>query len=419
MADRPDLAEFDLVVACSVWPRSAAQTARVRALAGEHVDWDRVARIAVRHGVSALVVDALEQADIAVPDRLLRVARRRVTATLRQAGEAVRLRKCFADADIPVLFLKGTALAVRLFGRIELRDAVDIDLAVAADNLPSAWRILDQAGYRRIIPRQELSPETRRLFVWAAKDSFHRHGDHGMVVELHWRLSDDLPDPGVPPLRRWQEVAAMRGEPLATLADEELFIYLCTHGAAHLWARLKWLVDVGAMISASDDGGMRYWARAQASGAGRAAASAFFLLNELMGRPLPEGFPVSRPLRVQALNWLTLRVIRAGDGERDLADTAYRGWAELTAKLLIAPGMANLLSVVRRVLFSAEDIGALGLPMALSFLYPLLRIPLLIVRRWRRSARRSTGYREPKPVNRVLTVRARISMSIQKVKRLI
>jgi hypothetical protein len=379
--------EFALVMVCSVWPRTPAQLARVRAVAPLIVDWNRVARIAARHGVSGFVVDALERADIATPDMLLRAARRSARVALHQAGETLRLQRCFVDAAIPLLFLKGTSLASRLYGQIGIRDAVDIDIAVPVEHLEQAWQVLDRAGYERGIPRRALSPAARRMFVWAAKDSFHRHREHGLVVELHWRLSDDLPEPEVPPAQRWQRVALPPGEQLATLRNEELFIYLCTHGAAHLWARAKWLADVGAMIAASDDGGAQYWSRAHATGAGRAAASAFLLLHELMGHPLPENFPASRSWRVGLLNRLALRVIEAGGGERDLAGTPYRGWAELAAKLLIAPRAANRLAVIRRILISGEDIGALGLPLSLGFLYPLLRVPLLVARRWRRSAR--------------------------------
>jgi hypothetical protein len=105
-----------------------------------------------------------------------------------------------------------------------------------------------------------------------------------------------------------------------------------------------------------------------------------------MGMPLPINFPASRSWRVRLLNRLALSAIEAGGGARDLAGTPYRGWAELVAKLLIAPGAAARLAVARRILISAEDIGMLGLPVVLSFLYPLLRVPLLVIRRWRRTA---------------------------------
>lgn len=43
---------------------------------------------------------------------------------------------------------------------------------------------------------------------------------------------------------------------LRTLGDEDLFAYLCIHGALHWWNRLKWLADVNAMLASTPKGGV-------------------------------------------------------------------------------------------------------------------------------------------------------------------
>jgi microcystin-dependent protein len=381
-----------LVMNYCIAPPSPVRAERLRA-PGSGIDGVLLAGVAVRHGVAGMVAEAMRHAGLAVPERLARAARGSGIAALRQAGEALRLEALFAGATIPVLFLKGTTLARRAYGAIGLRDAADIDLVVAPDDVERAWRLMAEAGYVTLIPRRRLTTGARRAFVWAAKDSCHRHTAHGFVVELHWRLSDDLADPRLPHRHLWQSVEVTSGRSLATLGDEALFVYLCTHGAAHLWARLKWLADIGALVATSPDGGIRYWRAAQEAGAERAAASALLLAHHLLETPLPPGFVAPRSLRLQWLNALALRALTAGGGARDLAATPYRGWAELTAKLLIAPRVGNRLAIVRRILISGEDIGELALPGALGFLYPLLRLPLLVRRRVRRAARHGVAAR--------------------------
>jgi hypothetical protein len=332
-----------------------------------------------------LVAEGLHGAAIDLPDPLARVARRRGLAALRQAEEALRLDALFAAANLPVLFLKGTALAQRAYGAIGIREAVDIDLAVARADVDRAWRILREAGYGPDIPRKPLAGFARRSFLWAAKDSLHRHPAHDIPVELHWRLSDDLRDPAVPPRRGWQRIALSADRTLATLGDDALFVYLCVHGAAHGWARLKWLADVAALVSQSPDGGVGFWRAGRSAGAETAVASALTLAHRLLALPLPDGFRPPDSRRLRWLNRLAIAIMTAGGGARELEASPYRGWAELAAKLLVAPGPGNRLAVLRRLLVSGEDVGALALPALLSPAYPLLRVPLWLVRRARRA----------------------------------
>ncbi|WP_033919720.1 nucleotidyltransferase family protein [Sphingomonas sp. 37zxx] len=380
-----ETAEFALVRACIASP-IGMQGDIIRRLA-ETADPGRLVAIAGRHGVTGLVAEALSIAGAAVPPRLALIARKRGFAALRQADTALALQAALRQAGVAVLTLKGTALAQLLYGRIGIRESVDIDLVVAPACVVQSWQVLAMMGFDQVTPRCRRDGSIPPLYLWAAKDSIHRHRDTGMLVELHWRLSDDLACDALPPPAAWQAVAIDRGRALMTLRDEDLFVYLCTHGAAHGWARLKWLADIAAMTAATADGGARYWQVAQAAGSERAAASALLLANRLLGAPLPAGFAY-RSRRVALLNRMAIRIMTAGGGMRELSMTPYRGWVEFTAKSLIAPHRRNILAIARRVLLSGDDIGMLALPRGLAFLYPILRVPMLMARRIRRAGQR-------------------------------
>ncbi len=271
-----------------------------------------------------------------------------------------------------------------LYGTLGIRDSVDIDIAVSPDMVGGGWGVLVHAGYTVKIPERRLSGAALKMFLTVAKDSFHRH-PKGMIVELHWRLSDDLADPSVPPPETWRRVEMAPNQNLAMLDDEALFVYLCVHGAGHGWARLKWLADIGTMLANSDDGGNAYWHAARRVRAHRAAASGIMLSHRLFAIACPSDFSAPRSLRLWLLLKLADRTITAGGSARDLSATRYRGWVEFTAKLLIAPTWRSLITTIRRLAISGEDIGRLALPGECGWLYPVLRIPMLVRRRLQRS----------------------------------
>jgi len=376
----PDMQAFDLVCAC------LAPAGRALPDLGT-VDPGLLARVARRHQVSALVAARLEEAGQAVPDVLVRQAEAARRRALRQMGTALDLADTLERSGIPVVLLKGVALSQQAFGSPLLRGAVDIDLLVCPEDVAAAWAVLADAGWRQVTPPTPLAGARLALFCRAAKDSLHRYPQTGQVLELHWRLSDEMAKPLMPPLEALESLALAPGRSVRVLDEAALFLYLCTHGAAHGWARIKWLADVAALLHRSPDGGARLWAHAAGAGGRIAAGSAVILARELFGLVPPPGFVRPRGVRIAGVLWLARRIMRAGDGARELEATPWRGWAEMLAKLLVAAGWRGRLAVLRRLALAGEDIAQVALPKGLIWLYPVLRVPLLVQRRtarWRR-----------------------------------
>ncbi|WP_086736890.1 nucleotidyltransferase family protein [Erythrobacter colymbi] len=376
-------AALDLVCAClapgtRVLPDAAA------------VDPALLARVARRHQVSALVAARLSEAGVPVPEPLRSQAERARHRALRQLGFTLDLVDALASRGVPAVPVKGVVLSQQVFGSPLLRGAVDVDMLVRPGDVGTAWEVLARVGFRQITPSSRIGGARLALFCRAAKDSLHRHPESGQVVELHWRLSDEMAEPSMPPEDSLATVVPAPGRPVRVLGEEVLFVYLCTHGAAHGWARLKWLADVAALLHGSTDGGTVLWAAACRAGAGVAAGSAILLAQELFGLAPPPGFVPPRGLRIAAVLWIARRIIRAGEGARELETTPWRGWAEMLAKLLVAAGWRARLAVFRRLALAGEDIAQVPLPRGLFWLYPVLRVPLLVRRRtmrWRQLRR--------------------------------
>ena len=336
--------EFDLVVECCRRAFAGDGGGRLEVLAG-HADWPLVLRLARRHRVEALVWDALRAID-ALPGREADALRADAAAiaehNLRAAQESALLKEAFSRAEIPLLFVKGLTLAALAYPQPYLKMGWDIDLLVPPGSIRDAAEVLQSNGYAAIEPRSG-APEKIARWHRTRKESTWRNAERGMVVDLHHRLADNprlIPAIGMESPRQLVEIAD--GIALPTLPDEELFAYLCVHGASSAWFRLKWITDLAAFVN-HRGGGIEQWYRSsQRLGAGRSADQALLLADRLFG--LLAGSPLAAELgRRQASRWLADAAYGQLAGPRALAEPTERplgtGMIHLTQFLLL-PGAA-------------------------------------------------------------------------------
>ncbi len=343
------------------------------------LDGAKLAAIARRHQVVPLVVEALKRCNLSIPPAL--AASHDPLAPLRSAREAIRLHTLLTADGIEPVFLKGSTLAMLAYGAIDRRQFSDIDLLVRPTDARRAAIVLENAGYRAIDGADgDLAGRVARMAP-LAKDMEIRHPGNGQIVELHWRMTDNSSERLVWDCEAIQWVDLAPGAAVPTLATDALFAYICNHGAPHLWARLRWLADVAALLAREPDGGNRLWHAAVARHQTRAAASAILLAGRFFGTPPPPSFSAPRSLRLRLLVALSQRTIEAGDGTAELARSRWRGWAEMTGKLLVASSAGDLAGWARRLLFSASDEDDADRSRFWYVLQPLQRIPKLLRRR--------------------------------------
>jgi hypothetical protein len=335
--------EFAFLVACCRWPRSPAGDEEVRALAAG-ADWDAVLAAAGRHRVEGFVHDAVTRSAVAPPPtvagRLAAQASGIARENLFYAAEALRLSLRFAGAGIAHLFVKGVTLNVLAFGTLALKRSCDIDLLVEPEDYAAACATLGEADYSCFHPPgADLGAILR--YAAAEKDSAWRHEPTGIKLELHQRLTVNpmlLPDVGArsPSL----DVAIAPGVTLPTLARNELFAYLCVHGALTAWSRLKWLVDLAALVSGADEDGLeRLCRRAAALAPGRATAQALLLAERLFGIRLPAS--LSEELRADRANrYLERAAIHAmtAGGAREIDEQPLASARLNLSVLMLQPG---------------------------------------------------------------------------------
>lgn len=203
-------------------------------------------------GVAALVGYGLD-GQAGVPEALRRplldLCRDRAMTALVRRGRLGGVLRALRAADIPVLVLKGAALAKWLYPKPYLRETSDVDLLFASRS----------DAMRAAVALQPLG------FAVPAPPTRFRHGvsspsaDGQMDLDLHWALSDWPLLAGLPdfdalladsvPLPGLEAGAHGLGAPHALL-------HACVHRASNLSAglgdRLKWLYDLHLLAARLD-----------------------------------------------------------------------------------------------------------------------------------------------------------------------
>jgi hypothetical protein len=379
--------EFRLAAACCRWP-SESRNAAVRAAAANLINWDDFLRIARRQRISGLVHDALLSAGIECPapvaEEFARQAQRIVRKNMILAAETVRLQRTFEAANIPVVALKGMALAQLAYGSLNIKETRDIDLLVPPNRAEAALQVLRLEGYTLSYPAEHLSDSQRRaVFRYAREVTVKR--DKQLIVELQWRLTNNpLLLTGIDAHSSAQSVALSDGAVVRTLAPDDLFAYLCVHGAQHAWSRLKWLADVNALVAANNADVALLYRHAQNKGAGVCAGAALILCNRFFDLSLPAALAdrIQGDRRSKLSAAIAVRTMAERYAEAEPARSSISVMRVTLAQFLLGKGWAFYLAECRVATVRILDLVELPLPPALQFLYPVLRLPLWL---WRQA----------------------------------
>ena len=300
--------EFRLAAACAMWPPSERRNEAIRAAAIGPLDWSRFLRVSRRHQVVGLVHDGLKRARTDLPPEIIREIGTQAAMLVRQnlamAGEALRLQDLFDKADLPVLFVKGASLALLAFGNLGLRGGQDIDLLVPTRHCRRRRRSFAPPAIAASILRPTSVTRSCSCCMPLRKDFGFVHQATGLRIELHWRLFMNPHAMAETSIMAASQVVPLTATGLRTLGEEDLFAYLCMHGALHWWNRLKWLADINALLATEPEHGIEHLVRAaETKGAGRPAAQAVQLCRQLLGMPIPVRLSLPCPKAPRCAGW--------------------------------------------------------------------------------------------------------------------
>ncbi|MGH7668259.1 MAG: nucleotidyltransferase domain-containing protein [Gemmatimonadaceae bacterium] len=287
---------FERVCASGARPASRAHA--------QAVDWLAVAQLAERENLLGVLWPALASEQDVIPGEVAGLMRKqalvsefRMVALEANLGRVVRL---FNDHDIPVMLMKGAALAATRYGSFARRPMGDLDLLVRDGQVRQAWGLLRGAGW---LPERD------------GMDAFydeHQHlcpligpGGGHMVVELHRCLLY----PHGPFLLAEADVWAaasrvdIHGRPAWVPSPEHLALHFCIHFAWSHQMRFglgRTVRDLGVLSPVID------WDRlAEMARASRAESCCYWTLRlaaTLGGVPVPS--EVLASLAPRSPRWL-------------------------------------------------------------------------------------------------------------------
>ena len=275
--------------------------------------WDEVSELVVRHpvqpqrlvalchecGVPTWVHGRIEEAgrwDLfgSEVERSLSSARARVRndnilllARLEQAIDLLR------NAGVAPVVLKGVDTLHRFYGSFDRRTLDDVDLLVARDELPAALEALEAGGWSP-------PPEPKRTHY--IRSSHHlplvSPGPVTVDFELHWNLAQEIRySIDVAGLLERAVPLQIGGRDVRRLEDHDLVAHLLIHHLSHYFDRkLKWLVDLDAIVRQPDFRWETVIDRVRSWGATAAAAAALVHLKKLWPELIPTTVTEALPL---------------------------------------------------------------------------------------------------------------------------
>lgn len=282
--------EFKLLVECCRRGFAGEDSQLIAELARE-ADWDRFVTLSRRHRVQGLVWHGLREVVGKIPTAAAAVLSQDASAVaeqnLRAARFSQRLFESFTAAGVPLLFVKGLTLSKLAYGDPFLKMGWDVDVLVPADSVAAAAAELERLDFVLVVPSPKAGPRIISKWHRRRKESVWRSSE-GLHVELHTRLADShdlIPSIGMGSAQQQVEMAP--GITLPTLALDDLFAYLCVHGASSAWFRLKWITDLAALLHPLTPQQIeRLYDHSQHMCAGRAADQALILASRIYGTPV-------------------------------------------------------------------------------------------------------------------------------------
>ena len=164
--------------------------------------------------------------------------------------ELLHVTQLLNDHGITVVSLKGPSLSYALYGNTYSRFYNDIDIVVQPELLGRASEILCRNGYLLQRPDVEMDHEKWTEYFRGINDVGLVNREKKIYLELHRGIY-------VPGLLEQDEeelffertrTIDIKGTSIQTLLPAQYFLYLCFHGAKHMYFRLCWLRDVAEFM---------------------------------------------------------------------------------------------------------------------------------------------------------------------------
>lgn len=237
------------------------------------INWDALVKVAHSEGVKPLVYWKLKEHGLfdllpaTVQGKLSTAYFETVANNMMLYHELARVLAALDESGIPVVVLKGAALAVTVYEDIGLRPMGDLDLLIPFESLPTAIKTMEACGYAKVHP--QAAPD---FYTYAGYHVEFRGGvGRGTLIELHWNLISRRTGKHIASTDwflshresfRWIDDSKQKGDligtgrrgsttPAYTLTPTAQIPYLAVHAICHhdgARTRSLWIYDLYLLI---------------------------------------------------------------------------------------------------------------------------------------------------------------------------
>ncbi|SCC44916.1 nucleotidyltransferase domain-containing protein [Bacillus mycoides] len=214
------------------------------------IDWEVFLEQTVHHRVYPVIYQKLKQVDEElIPSHIVQTLNRKYKKNTFQmlylSAEMERINKLCNENEIRMIFLKGPVLSQDLYGDISLRTSCDLDVLIPMQNLEKVEMLLLEQGYVKDDYIQTILNDWK----WRHHHITFFHPTKQIKLEIHWRLNPGPgKEPGFEELWKRKRKSTLTSNSVYMLGEEDLFLFLVSHGARHGWSRLRWLVDIKKIV---------------------------------------------------------------------------------------------------------------------------------------------------------------------------
>ena len=362
--------------------------AEARSLLGQALSWPLLLQTAQAYEVTPFLYHHLRQlgfpsvSDAAAAELEAAYRMHAIRNTL-LVRELTAVMQQFGGAGVPVMPLKGVALAASLYGDPTLRVCADLDILVPRLEVGRAYQLLQAMGYADA-PGECMEQSFRRRLLKTSIECALTRKELGFryVIELHWGIFLGAPAERGALEALWADAYAtpVFGVMALQSSVEWTFLCLAVHAARHVWKGLKWLGDIHELCTWTVIDWAKVRFEAERIGWGPVVELTLSACHTLFGTPIPPHFSF-RPLT----SWVHLFP------DDLLHAEPWRDVLAISRLFTSPPAQWRYLLGVLLVPTAAER-RLIRLPSALGMLYYPLRLSRVAIRQGRRLIVR---YRRP------------------------
>ncbi len=213
-------------------------------------EWELIAKESEWQGVGPLLYHTLKHLNepFKIPPELWQdMHNKYIISALSNTRLFSDLEKVFTlleEIKTPVIALKGSHLAEKVYGNIALRTMGDVDLLVREEDLETIENAFRQTG-----------AESLGYNCADSRQHFHvtyRFFEKRLVIEAHWKLFSSRYTCQIDHEALWERAKPLNPEQpgVLVLSPEDLLIYICAHTAKHtIYIILRMLYDIFVILA--------------------------------------------------------------------------------------------------------------------------------------------------------------------------